>query len=87
MVTGRVRGQWTEFFALAAYGATAMALLMARFPYPIPVQWFGSLAVGGGLGVLTYISLEPACIVGPLGEVDPATGTVLLDHVFEMKSL
>lgn len=87
MVPGRVRGQWTEFFALAAYGAAAMALLMARLPYPIPVQWLGSLAVGGGLGVLTIISFEPACIVGPFGGVDPATGTVWLDHVFEMKSL
>ena len=76
-----------NLIALAAFGAAAMAFVMARLPYATPVQWLGSLAVGGGLGVLAYISLEPACAAGPFGKVDPAIGPVWLDHVFEMKSL
>ena len=84
-VTCEVNG--LNLIALAAFGAAAMALVMARFPYATPVQWLGSLAVGGGLGVLAYISLEPACAAGPFGKVDPAIGPVWLDHVFEMKSL
>lgn len=76
-----------NLIALSGAGAMSMMVLMARFPQATPLQWIGGLAIGGGLGVLAYLALEPDCVAGPFGQVDPAVGPIWLDHVFEAKSL
>ena len=76
-----------NLIALASAGAISMAVMVVRFPQATPLQWIGGLAIGGGLGVAAYLSLEPACIAGPFGQVDPAVGPIWLSRVFEAKSL
>lgn len=44
-----------------------------------------TLAVGGGSAI--YASLEPACLAGPFGQVNPALKPVWLDHVSETQSI
>jgi hypothetical protein len=52
--------------------------------------------VGGRLAILAgaalaaasgFAALEPACLAGPFGQVDPALKPIWLDHVLETKSL
>src|SRR5262249_31987448 len=43
----------------------------------------GFLVVGGA----AYASLEPACLTGPYGQLNPALRPILLDRVFETKSV
>ncbi|MEM9356293.1 MAG: hypothetical protein AAGB04_08770 [Pseudomonadota bacterium] len=76
-----------NLIALASAGAVSMFVMMARFPQATPLQWIGGLAIGGGLGVAAYLALEPDCLAGPFGQVDPAVGPIWLNHVFEAKSL
>lgn len=46
---------------------------------------FLSAAVGAGAAI--FAVLEPACLAGPFGQVDPALKSIWLDHVLETKSL
>ena len=45
------------------------------------------LAAAVAAGVATFAALEPACLAGPFGQVDPALKSAWLDHVLESKSL
>ena len=52
----------------------------------IPVR----LLITGGftsLGLILYGALEPACLAGPFGAIDPALGPIWLNHVFETQSI
>ncbi len=47
------------------------------------------LIAGGsaGMGLILYGALEPACLAGPFGAIDPALGPIWLNHVFETQSI
>jgi hypothetical protein len=45
------------------------------------------LAAAAAAGVGIFAALEPACLAGPFGQVDPALKNIWLDHVLETKSL
>jgi hypothetical protein len=45
------------------------------------------LGVAAATGVGIFAALEPACLAGPFGQVDPALKSIWLDHVLETKSL
>lgn len=56
----------------------------------LPVGTVTRLAIGGtcaGLGALMYAVLEPACLAGPFGQVNPALKPIWLDHVAETRSV
>ncbi len=46
-----------------------------------------SLGAVGLAALAAFLALEPACIAGPFGKVDPSQGPLWLDHVTEAKSL
>jgi len=45
------------------------------------------LGAAAGAGAAIFAALEPACLAGPFGQVDPALTSIWLDHVLETKSL
>jgi hypothetical protein len=45
------------------------------------------LGMGAALGLALFAALEPACLAGPFGKVDPALGPIWLDQVMETKSV
>lgn len=54
------------------------------------VRFLARLAIVGaaaGVGVAAFGALEPACLAGPFGQVDPALKSVWLDDVMETKSV
>ena len=64
-------GLWAAISASSPYRAVRFAIL-------------GALLVVGGA---VYAALEPACLAGPYGQVNPALKPILLDRVLETKSL
>jgi hypothetical protein len=47
--------------------------------------WLSGLALGGGTAVLVFGLLEPACLAGPMGQVDPRVGPIWLDRILEVQ--
>jgi hypothetical protein len=45
------------------------------------------LGVAATAGAAIFAALEPSCLAGPFGQVDPALKSIWLDHVLETKSL
>ncbi len=71
--------------ALAGAATAGMWSAMAlRLPLA-PRFALASLAVATGAGI--YASLEPACLAGPFGQVNPALKPIWLDHVSETQSI
>ena len=71
-------------FACGAAGLAAVERYGARWSVP------GCLAVlagCGGIGALLFAGLNPKCLGGPFGEIDPAVRAIWLDHVFEFNSI
>ena len=52
----------------------------------LPVR-FANLGLAVACGGVLYVSLEPACLAGPFGQVGAALGPIWLDHVLETKSI
>ncbi|HEU0059395.1 MAG TPA: hypothetical protein VFR19_05915 [Hyphomicrobiaceae bacterium] len=74
-----------NILALAASGTLglwAAHRLAMRFGTRLAI-----LAAAVAAGVATFAALEPACLAGPFGQVDPALKSAWLDHVLESKSL
>ena len=72
--------------AMLAAIATAglWAAIFAGPKRPIRFLVFGASTVVGGA---IYAALEPACLAGPYGQLNPALKPIWLDHVLETKSL
>ncbi|KAB2915271.1 MAG: hypothetical protein F9K29_13375 [Hyphomicrobiaceae bacterium] len=72
---------------LAAFGAGGLWLaLRGVSDASLPVR----LAIAGvtaGAGAGLYAMMEPACLAGPFGQVNPALKPIWLDHVMESKSV
>ena len=45
------------------------------------------MATAGIAGAITYAALEPACLAGPFGQVDPAVRPIWLDGVMEGRNV
>jgi hypothetical protein len=45
------------------------------------------LAAAGAVGLGLFAALEPACMAGPFGQVNPALRSIWLEHVLETKSI
>ncbi len=70
---------------LAACGTAGMWLIsVVRPPFAARLAIAG---VGAGVGVMFYGAVEPACLAGPFGQVNPALKSIWLDHVLETQSL
>jgi hypothetical protein len=75
---------------LVVLAAFAAAGIWAAMLLPQPSRALARLGIGGcaaALGAAAYAGLQPACLAGPFGEVDPALNRVWLDHVTETKSV
>lgn len=73
---------------LVLLGLAAAAGLWTAFALPVSLST--RLALAGActaMGALTYAALEPACLAGPFGQVNPALKPVWLDHVLETQSI
>src|SRR5262249_7816162 len=70
---------------LAAF-ATA-GLWAAILGSPHRAVRFAILGVFIVVGGAVYGALEPACLAGPYGQLNPALKPILLDHVLEVQSL
>ena len=46
-----------------------------------------ALALAGAVAGAVYVGLDPACLHGPAGEVDPRIKPIWMDHVSEMQPL
>jgi hypothetical protein len=52
-----------------------------------PATRLALLAAASGIGAALFGALEPACLAGPFGQVDPALKSLWLDHVMEGQSV
>lgn len=76
-----------NFVAFTAIGAlTVQAVALKGGSWPL-VARFGVLAAGGCLALGVYASIAPACMAGPLGQVDPAIKPIWLDNVREGQNI
>jgi hypothetical protein len=69
---------------VAAVGVTIVARHHERLGV---VGRLAVLAVGGLLALGVYVVMEPACLAGPFGQVDPRVKPIWLDHVFETRPI
>lgn len=77
-----------NLIALAVCGAAGVALAhRARENGRSQLVSFGILAGAGVAGLALYGTVQPACLAGPYGQVEPRLGPVWLDHVSEVRSL
>jgi hypothetical protein len=70
--------------AVAAVGL--LAVVQATRARPLPLRLAALGAVGAAAGCV-YIGLDPACLHGPLGAVDPRLKPIWMDHINEMQPL
>jgi len=73
----------------AGVAVAGMGLLLAvRATQDRAPAWrFAALALAGVLAGAAYLGLDPACLRGPAGEVDPRIKPIWMDHVSEMQPL
>ncbi|HUS96079.1 MAG TPA: hypothetical protein VMX97_04995, partial [Hyphomicrobiaceae bacterium] len=72
---------------LLGCGAIASSALYKFARGAGPVIWISGFAVGGAAGLALYAGVEPACLAGPFGAVDPRVKPIWLDQVLETQSL
>ncbi len=74
---------------VALVGCSALGFWAAeKMPLPnSPLSRLSFLAPFGLMGMAAYGLMEPACLAGPFGQVDPAIRPIWLDHVAETRSL
>ncbi len=63
-------------------GAGALVLAGERL-----VSRLAVVAVGGGIAALAFALIEPRCLAGPYGMMDPALRAIWLSHINEMQPL
>lgn len=73
--------------ALVGSGGVAAWALERFAPRAHPGVWLGGLAAGAIVGLGLGLMAEPACIAGPMAEVDPRVGPIWLDHIIEVQSV
>jgi hypothetical protein len=72
---------------LVAGGAAGLHLVHAK-GRDWPFAWrFAVLACAGLVGLAGYGALDPRCLAGPFGQVDPAINAIWLDTVLEAVSV
>ncbi len=72
---------------LAAISALGVGVVQR---YGARLSFAGKLAVlatAGGIGLAIYGWMEPACLAGPFGQVEPALFPIWLDRVLETRSI
>ncbi len=69
---------------LGAAGMGLVALLGVR---STPLARFVGLGIPAALAVAAFVAMEPRCLRGPFGLVDPSLVNTWLDHVAEMQSV
>ncbi|GGH07897.1 hypothetical protein GCM10007036_03090 [Alsobacter metallidurans] len=72
-----------NYAALAVLGGGGLALV-ASADLRHRRMWMGGVAA---VSVVVFGWIEPACLRGPFGQVDPRLWPIWLDHVEEMKSV
>ncbi len=77
-----------NLIALAACGAAGvLGAYVARESGRSQLEAFGIIAVAGAVGLGLYGYVQPACLAGPYGQVEPRLGPIWLDYVSEVRSL
>src|SRR5436309_5554351 len=74
---------WTAFLVIAGLG---LALAGSRAPETRAGRLACVFSVGA-VAVVVFIVIEPQCLRGPYGQMDPALGLIWLDRVDEMQPL
>lgn len=69
--------------AVAGFGLAAAASLAGSAGARARI---GALAAVGGAAAITYLSLDPSCLKGPFGSVDPRVRPFWFDHIEELKT-
>ena len=81
-------GLSVNLIALSACGAAGVwGAHLARENGRSLLEAFGILAAAGAAGLALYGYVQPACLAGPYGQVEPRLGPVWLDYVSEVRSL
>lgn len=75
-----------NLIVLALSGAVGMAAARIRHDAS-PAYRLSMLAVSGAVGASLYAGMEPACLAGPFGQVDPRLMSVWLSNVQETNSI
>ncbi|MGQ0671596.1 MAG: hypothetical protein ACT4N2_01770 [Hyphomicrobium sp.] len=75
-----------NFVVLASLAAAGLAVATAWGQSRTLVLRFVALAGAGATAVAAYGLMDPACLAGPFGQVDPAIYPIWLDKVSETKS-
>ena len=68
---------------LAAGGATGLAMIDRRGRSWTVAHRIAALTAAGSAGLVLYGALDPRCLAGPFGQIEPALGPAWLDHVSE----
>jgi hypothetical protein len=71
---------------LAVVGVGLLAAVQATRTRPFAVR-LAALAVTGAVAGAVYLGLDPACLHGPMGGVDPRIKPIWMDQVQEMRPL
>jgi hypothetical protein len=69
---------------LAGLVAGALGLFLASFVRGRAVVRLAAVFAAGALALIVYLGLDPACLKGPFGQMDPRLRTDWLDHVVEV---
>ncbi len=95
LVTTKSPSQWlgtscdalsANLVVLAAVVCPAVTFALSRPQWP--ATWrLATMAAAGAAGLAIYGAMEPACLAGPFGQVDPALRPIWLDKVFEARSM
>lgn len=72
---------------IATAGAIGVCAVQALEGRLSPVAKLALLAVSGGIGLALYGLVEPACLSGPFGQIDPALFRIWLGSVSEAQSI
>lgn len=76
-----------NLIALAACGAVGVAgAHVARESGRSQLEAFGIVAAAGAIGLGLYGYVQPACLAGPYGQVEPRLGPIWLDYVSEVST-
>jgi hypothetical protein len=72
--------------ALAVVGAGLFVSVRTTAARSFPVR-LAALALTGALAAAVYVALDPVCLKGPLGAVDPRIKPIWMNQVAEMRGL
>lgn len=75
-----------NLIALATVAAAGVCVVQALEERLSVVAKLAILAITGAAALLLYVPMEPACLAGPFGQVDPAVVPMWLSRVSETQS-